>query len=219
MAEVIPNRKAGLGVMATGTTIETITGVAAIVLTAIGLFQVNPELLLTIAILVVGAGLFFRGAAIAAEYTRLLHQNGEHNPAAASMTGGASAELVAGAVGIVLGFLVLFSITPPVLAPVALIVLSLGLLINSITNMRISRFRIAMSGLTEPTREASINAAWADASTQMLISIGALVLGSLALLGFTPLELTLVGMLALGTTEMLAGGVLTKRAISMFRSA
>lgn len=212
------NKRAGLGIMATGSTIETLTGAGAIVLTALGLAQFVPHLLLNIAIIVVGGGLFLRGAAVATEYSRLVRESGGTVTAGASPSGGASSELVAGAVGIILGVLALLSVTPQVLAPVALVVLAVGLMMNSMTDARISKLRLAMSGIEGHVREASISAAWADSSTQMLAGIGALVLGALALLSFNPWVLTLVGILALGTMQMLAGGGLTSRALGMFRS-
>lgn len=221
MAEVIHNGRTGLGVMAAGPTIQTLTGVAAVVLAALGLAQFLPNFLLNIAIIVVGVGLFVRGGAVAAEYSALIRESSSKSTAGAPPSGGASAELLAGAVGIVLGILALLSITPPAMTtPVALIVLALGLMMNSVTNARISKLRLAMAGTEGPAREAFIreafiNALWADSSTQVLASIGALVLGAVALLGFSPwVVLSLVGIV-----EILAGGALTTQALGLFRNS
>lgn len=203
--------------MATGSTIEAITGLAAIVLTALALAQFLPSLLLTIAIIVVGAGLFLRGGAAAAEYSKLVRESGNKVTAGASPSGGASAELIAGVVGIVLGVLTLFGIVPQVLAAVALVVLAVGLMMNSVTNARLSKLRLAMLGVDGPIREASTNAVWADSATQVLVGIGAIVLGALALLGFSPVLLTVIGILALGVMETLSGGGLTSRAFGLSR--
>lgn len=213
-----PPRRTGLGIMAAGSTIEMIAGAAAIVLTALALAQFIPHFLLKIAIIVVGAGLFLRGMAVAAEFSRLVRQSGGKVTTGASPSGGASTELVAGAVGIVLGVLALLGVVPQVLAPVALVILAIGLMMNGVTDARISKLRLAVTGVVGPSREASITAAWADSSTQMLTGVGALVLGALALLGFNPWILTIIGILALGTVEMLAGGGLTSRVFGIFRS-
>lgn len=125
---------------------------------------------------------------------------------------------MAGAFGIALDILVLFSINPQVLAPVSLIILAVGLVMNSVTNVRINKLRLAVSEAAGPVREASANAVWAGSATQMAASIGALVLGALALLGFNPLLLTVIGILALGAMEALIGSGLASRALGLSKS-
>lgn len=218
MDAAVQNRRVGLGIMAIGSAIEILTGIAAIVLTALGLAQFIPHLLLKIAIIVVGGGLLLRGVAAAVEFTRLLRHSGGRVTTGVSPSGGASTELVSGAVGIVLGVLALLGVGPVVLAPVALVVLAVGMIMSSATDGRISKLRLAMIGASEHIHEASISAARADSSTQILTSIGALVLGALALLGFDPWVLTLLGILALGTMQALTGGGLATRAFGMLRS-
>ncbi|HET8700916.1 MAG TPA: hypothetical protein VFL97_04535 [Nitrococcus sp.] len=218
MDAAVQNRRAGLGIMATGSTIVTLTGIAAVVLTALGLAQFVPHFLLKIAIIVVGGGLFLRGMAVAGEFSRLLRYSGGRVTTGVSPSGGASTELVSGAVGIVLGVLTLLNVVPVVLAPVALVVLAVGMVVSSTTEARISKLRLAMAGTDARVHEASLSAARADSSTQILTGIGALVLAALALLGFNPWVLTLVGILSLGAMQALTGGGLATRAVGMLRS-
>ncbi|HET8700148.1 MAG TPA: hypothetical protein VFL97_00570 [Nitrococcus sp.] len=218
MDAAVQNRRAGIGIMATGSTIETLTGIAAVVLTALGLAQFAPHFLLKIAIIVVGGGLLLRGIAVASEFSSLLRHSGGRVTTGVPPSGGASTEMVSGAVGIVLGVLTLLNVVPVVLAPVALVVLAVGMIVSSTTAGCISRMRLALVGANAPVHEASISAARADSSTQILTSIGGFVLGALALLSFNPWVLTLVGILGLGTMQALTGGGLATRAFGMLRS-
>ena len=86
--------------------IESIGGIAAIVLTILGLARVAPVFLVAIATIAVGAALLADGATLVAGYTRLLTAKGE-DATAVAVSGGSmwSMELLAGAGGIVFGIL------------------------------------------------------------------------------------------------------------------
>jgi hypothetical protein len=199
-----------------GTAAEIIGGVAAIVLTILGLAHVAPSLMLTIATIAIGVALVFEGGSIAAEYSRIISKTTENTMQTVEMGGGMTAEMVAGIAGIVLGILALLGLDPLTLSASAVIVYGAALTLSSGMTSRLNDLKIEVSGAHRSAQRVAHEAVSAAAGTQVLIGLAAGVLGILALVGIAPTVLVLIALLAIGASLLFSGGAVGARLISLF---
>jgi hypothetical protein len=194
-------KKAGMA----GAGTEVIAGIAAGVLAILGLIGVEPGTMLSVAAMILGVGLMAESGAISAAYSRLA-TSGMEKP---EVGGGLSAEGAAGIAALALGILAIVGVVPGVLLPSAAIVLGAGLLFGTGVNDRFRRLSIhASSDRTDRLTSESVAAA---NGAQVLVGIGAITLGVLALVGLVPVILTLVAMLSIGVSLLLSGSALATR--------
>jgi hypothetical protein len=202
--------------IASGSLAEVIGGLAAIVMTILGLAHVAPNLMLPVATITIGVALVFEGGSVAAEYSRILSKTAENSMQTVEMGGGMTAEMVAGIAGIVLGILALLGLDSLTLSAVAAIVYGAALSLSSGMMSRLNDLKIEVSGAQHTAQRVAHEAVSAAAGTQVLVGLAAGVLGILALVGITPTVLVLVGLLTVGTSLLLSGGAISSRLISLF---
>jgi len=200
-----------LEVVGAGTIGQAIGAATAIVMAIIGLAQVYLQVTLSIATIAVGIALLFEGAVATAEYRRA-SPGGARTAAEGRMT----AEFFGGAVGIVLGLLGLIGIAPYTLNAVAAIVLGGATLVGAGVPVEMSRFGgYRASELAKVGRAAGR----AAGGMQLLVGLGAVALGILAIAGVpNSTVLTLVAILGLGFSLLLSGTAIGARVISMFET-
>jgi hypothetical protein len=199
-----------------GSTVEAIGGVAAVVLTIIGLATIEPRFMVSISTIALGVALLFEGGLVAAEYSKVINQSGKGTLAAAEFGGGLSAQAMAGVAGIVLGILALLNLEPTILLGSAAIVLGAGIVLSSGVATQLNSVKIELSEGHEVARRAAQEAVSATAGLQVLSGIAAAVLGILALIGLAPIILTLVAMLVIGSSVLLSSTAVSGRMLSMF---
>lgn len=193
-----------------GSTAEAVVGAGAVVLAILGLANIWPGYMASIATIVVGAALLFQGGAIASRYSDLAQRTG-----GSEIGGGVSAEILGGAAGIALGILALLGIMPATLTPVAIIVFGGALLIGSAATARLNS--LTTFRMSERARDVTRGAIEMASGTEVLVGIGAIVLGILALLGMAPRTLVLVALLALGAAVLFSGSAVSSRMVSIFK--
>ena len=195
--------------------IEAIGSVAAMVLAILGLAGVLPADMTAIAVIGIGVSLLFEGGMVGARFARLLRSETGETRGYADLGGGMTAEFLAGAAGVVLGFLALLGIAPTILPPVATIVFGGALLLGSGAAARLSYMEATAgkprAGIEEITREAVS----ATAGAQVLTGLAAGLLGILALVGLTSMTLTLVALLCTGTVIVMSGTAFTGRILHL----
>lgn len=207
-------------VVAGGSGIGALCGLGAIVLTILGLIGLMPVVLLSIAVIVAGVALVFEGGAIMARHQDL-------QAAAAAEAGhagevevemGMCAEYVGGITGIVLGILALLHVATLTLLPIAAIVFGATLLLGSGTDYRLNELPVPEHD-NEYGHHTHHRAASGTAGADVLIGLGGLTLGILALVGVAhgaaPV-LSLVALLAIGVAELISGSALSTRMTRMF---
>lgn len=202
MAEVMGDNRAALDGISAGSSIEALAGVAAIVLGILALANVQPRILLAVAMIVLGTGLLVRGAGIAAGFSNLLAAGFGRRLLQGQLGAGAAVELLVGAAGIVLGILALLGIVPEILISVAVIVLGAGVVVGSGTNLGLDKLRLTHGGVLEATRSAR-RSVRAGSVVQFVVGLIAIILGALALLNIP--EFNQLAALALGVGTILAG--------------
>jgi hypothetical protein len=199
---------------AVGSYSQGIAGIAAIVLTILGLAHVVPTYLVAIATLAVGAALITHSLSLVQEFARLV----THPAAIAEMGGGNvwSIELLGGAAGIVLGVLALLQLDPVDLVAIATIGYGGAFLISSNSTSRMTLLKVEASYGDEATRRLAGELMSSSTATQALTGLAAIVLGILALAGFSPTVLVLIALLALGTVVLLNSAALGGAVLAFF---
>jgi len=201
-------------IVAGGSLIEAIGGIATVVLAILGLTQVLPQYMAAGATIVVGAALLLEGSAVVARYNKLARAVAGERSQRAELGGGVSAEFMGGAAGIVLGILALVNVAPLVLMAVAVIVFGGALLIGAEATQRLNTIgrELAVSAESSHVAEESVSAA---SGAQVLVGISAIVLGILAVLDVAPIVLILVGLLSVGASVLLSGSAITARMVNV----
>jgi hypothetical protein len=190
-----------LKTMAGGSIAEALGGVAAVVLAILALVGIAPTLLAAIATIVLGAAFFCEGGTIAAGYRRVL--SGFENRI--DMSGGMTVEFLAGLTGIVLGILAFFTNFTGALLGSAVIVFGAAMLLSSRTISRLAWSSARPADGQSSWQQVAGEAASASAGSQVMIGLGAIVLGILALAGLTSAVLINVALLSLGFGVMMVG--------------
>lgn len=205
--------EAGMGRSASAAT----GGIAAVVLTIIGLAHIYPTFMVSVATIALGIALLFKGASIAADYRDVLERMDSGALKKAELDGGMSAELIAGCAGIAMGILALLGIETTVLTPIAAIVFGVALLMSAGVTHRLNHLKISRSGAEDLAQRVAEEATGVAIEAEMLVAIAAVVLGILSLVGLVPVTLTLVAMLSIGAASMLVGSAVGSRMVNMFR--
>jgi hypothetical protein len=191
---------------------ESMAAAGVIVLAILALAGTLPALLIPIAVIAGGVALLLEGGAVASRMSRLMIERSVDRTGTTEVEGGIAAEALAGAAGIALGVLALVGIAPNVLSSVAIIVFGGGMLFGSGARAKLSSMRHqAMSPTVEETVSIS-------AGGEVLVGIGAIVLGILSLLGFAPMTLVLIALLAIGGALLLSGGAIGARMLGFARA-
>jgi hypothetical protein len=184
----------------------TIGGASAVVLAILGLARIYPHLLVSIATIAIGITLLFKAIAIAAEYPKLLSKT---DASMSGLGGGISAEFLAGGAGIVLGILALLGLEFEPLTAIAVIVFGCGLIMGSSVVSRLNALKASASGADSTAQKVVGEIVSGAMGMQVLVGVSAVVLGILSLIGFEPLTLTLVALLAIGASSLLTGSAMS----------
>jgi hypothetical protein len=214
--ELEPEREKSAKVVAGGSITEALCGAGAVVLAIIALAGTWPGYLASIATIVLGVAFVAQGGAIAARFSRLLHETAAYEwDQRTELGGGMGAELFGGTAGIVLGILGLIGVGTSVLIPIAVIVFGGTLLLGAGVNVDLGTLGTAPGHerLAHVAREATM----AASGTQALVGIGAIVLGIIALVGIDPVVVTLVALLVLGAAVLMSGAAISGRMLGAIR--
>jgi hypothetical protein len=202
------------GMLAGGSTLETIGGLAAVILSVVG-FQERPIEMCAVATIAIGVALLSQGASIMARWRHAVGKLQGGKPDRNELVEGVSTEVFGGAVGIVLGIIALVGIKPLVMLPVAAIVFGGSLLLGGAATPDL----VYLAPENNPRfARLTFSAIQASGGVMVLVGVAAAVLGILGLLDVgPPLSLALVAMLSIGFSLLFAGGALTARFVHRLR--
>lgn len=201
---------------ATGAGAELVGGLGAGILSILGLAGVSPGLMLSIAGIVLGAALVGEGAAIGAQYTRLLGATDQGTMQKTEFGGGLTVELLAGLAGVILGILALINVSQGVLMAVAAIIFGAALVFTSGAVTRLNDLKAQAAGTAGVAQSVAHEAVAAAGGAQVFAGLGSMVLGILALVGIQAMTLTLVAFLAVAVTNLLSGTAISGKIFRMF---
>jgi hypothetical protein len=195
-------------VLAGGTSIETLSGLIAVVFAIVG-FTTLPFQMAGIATIALGVALFAQGIAIMSRWRQALRRLEGARVDRHEIVGGVTTEVFGGLVGVVLGILALSDVAPLVLLPAAITVFGAALLFGGAAQPDL----VHLAPEKNPRyARVTYDAIQASGGVMVLVGVAAAVLGILGLLRVGPvLTLTLVGLLAIGGAVVFAGGALSAR--------
>jgi len=195
-----PDRKTVL-VVESGASVEVAAGLAAIVVTVIGIDGYRPGVMAAISTLLLGIALVSQGGAIASRWRTMLRRLDGVRYDRTELISGIGTEVFGGAVGVVLAILALAGVVPHVLIPAAAIVFGGALLLGGAAQPELANLA--------PGRDSRAQAVEASGGVMVIVGIAAAVLGILALLDVGPIfVLTLIALLCVGCSLVFAGGAL-----------
>ncbi len=200
-----------------GTTTSGLIAAVAAILAIVGLAGVYPTWLINVSTIVLGISFLFEGGAIVARRSALLHNTTAGRVQVAELGAGLTGEMFAGLAGIVLGILGLADVAPAILIPCAVIIFGAAMVIGSGANVRISDLAMAYRQEHPLVRRVAREAVFTTAGLQVLIGLGAITLGILALVGIVPLILSFVAVLSMGITFLLSNAAIAGRMMSILR--
>ncbi len=196
-----------------GTFTEAAGGIAAIVLGILGLASIVPTTLAAVGIIVIGAALLTEGTAVMAEFAQMSRDQLEYGNSrgVSEAGGGVMLEFLGGIGVIVLGILALLGLAPVTLEAISIIayggtlILAGGMLTST----------MSMSSDNDAGAQMARNAVMGTRGLEVIIGIGGVVLGILALVGINPLTLVLVSILGFGSAVLLTGTAITSRILAI----
>lgn len=199
-----------------GAITAAVSGAGAIVLSILGLVGIEPLLMTSIAVLVIGAGLLSESGSLAAEYSEILAKTQRNRWRKVEFGSGFSGEMLAGIAAITLGILSLINLEPLVLLPISVIVLGASLLLSTGTKALVNSMRLTIPENRKREEMVAHTALRGAIWVQLVVGGAAIVLGILGLLGWIPLILTLVATLAVGASAVLSGAAVSARMLNAY---
>jgi hypothetical protein len=201
--------------MTMGSTVaEAVVGLGALAITIIGLANVYPWLLATVATIALGAAFVFEAGDVGRRFSYLAT---DEESMGTSAWGGMTAGFLAGCAGIALGVLAILNVVPHTLIPVAIVVYGAALVMDSNTQSNLSELEGQRFGLRGFSQEIARESASSLSGIKVLVGLGAITLGILAIIKIAPETLCLVALLAIGAATLMSGS-LVSRFVSFGRS-
>jgi len=208
-------RKLSMQMVTGGSAFQALCGITAGILTILGLATVAPVTMAAIAAIAIGVGLLFEGSALAMRYRRLPEELTEGRWATMELIEGTAGQFFGGLAGLVFGILALVGVAPAVTLPIAVLLFAIALLTGSGTTLRLSNLQDRPEAHRWVGYRVVTSAA---AGFQVLLGLAAGVLGVLALIGTTPIILSLVALLVTAVAVVVSGAAISGRIVTMLRS-
>jgi hypothetical protein len=218
-----PAKSQAFGIVAAGSGLKTIGGIAVAALAILALVGVIPAILMPIAGIVFGVAMLLEGFSITGEYRKLARWLVDTKSERIELAGGSAVELAVGAAGIVLGILALLSVVPAVLIPVLIVAGGAGLMLAVGAVHRLNDLQLMSVGASDFGRRLRSETMAGAAMVEAMAGLGALVLGILSLvLGSAALapgfgSLAQIGMICLGVGAAIGGGAIAGRSTMLYR--
>ncbi len=185
-----------------GSIFQSIGGAGALTLGILGVVGLAAATLDSIASIAAGGALLIGGTALAARYSRLFPDT-KSPKTKRSMVRGLTYQALVGVGAIALGILALLGLASITLIGASVIALGTALLVASRGSARLDTLLIRNE--MESGESVSHSTVSVVSATKVVAGLGAVALGVLALAGLSPLTLTLIAMIAIGTGALTGG--------------
>ncbi|HVW29776.1 MAG TPA: hypothetical protein VHC69_30640 [Polyangiaceae bacterium] len=198
-----------------GASVEAIAGLAAVTLAVLALAGVLSFYMLTIAMIVAGAALLVDGISVGAAYRELrrAHAVQEGKRDLVPVSTGLSAQVLGGAIAVIVGILGLLGSFSATMTAIAVIVLGTALLVGAMTHDELDWSALALhdpSASARPAIRRTLRIA--EFSAAIVVFLGVLSLVAIAgPTGGAPFTLILIALLGIGIAEFLDGSAVLGR--------
>jgi hypothetical protein len=184
-----------------GSIVESIAGIAVVVLAIIGLAGTQNPYLVPVIVIIVGAALLAEGCSLACRCSRLLCQSA--GACAPPPVSGVNCHVMAGAAGVILGVLALVGVAPTELIAVSVVVFGSAVVGGSCLHAKLACMECCPCEKCEVVRHVAHESAMASAGAHALLGLAVVILGIVALVGHNPLVLCQIALLVLGAALLL----------------
>jgi hypothetical protein len=157
-----------------------------------------------------GVALVVFGMALAMAYARLAAQTQGVGGLGGTVTG-TTGDMFLGGAAVILGVLAVLNVAPAVLVPVAVIVVGVGMILNSVAAVRATTLETDLIAERTPARRVSEELVFATASIRAVAGIAVGILGIIGLTGADAMVLTLAAAIVAGAAMLLASTSLSGR--------
>lgn len=157
-----------------------------------------------------GAALVVFGMALTMAYMRLVGRVEPVGGVGGTMTG-TTADMFLGSAVVILGVLALLHIAPEILVPVSVILVGVGLLLNSMASVRAASLETDVAGEHSLARRVNEELVFATASVRAIAGVAVGILGIIGLTGANAMILTLAAAIVAGAAMLLASTSLSSR--------
>ncbi|MEJ2668513.1 MAG: hypothetical protein P8Z81_15690 [Deinococcales bacterium] len=189
-------------------------GAAAAVLGILGLAGVLPAVLAEVAVVLVGASFIAAQGNAAGRYEPALSTAERQQLRALPLAGDVTSEFVGGLAGALMGLLALLGVASTSLLAIAIIVLGAVAIMSGRSHDRVAAMLIETTDASPRVKAIAREAAGASTGALLLIGMGAVALGILALVITTNgLSLVLVASLGLGFGVLLEAASRSARTV------
>lgn len=168
-----------------------------------------------------GVALVVFGVALAAAYARLVARLDSSASLGGTVTG-TTADMFLGGSVVILGVLALLNVAADILVPVEVILIGVGLLLNSVSSARAASLELSTSEYSQQSLARRVNEelALATASVRAIAGIAVAILGILGLVDpAQAMVLTLVAAIVAGAAMLLASTTLSGRLVGTLAHA
>jgi hypothetical protein len=189
---------------------EGLVGVITVILAIIGLSGFSPEVMTSIATIIIGVAFLLEAGAVSMRFPAFLAEK-RKEVLEESLSVGDAAEFIGGIAGILLGVLSLVGLSPIVLVSIGVIVYGFTLVFSSGAAMR---FNLLLADETTQREHRNIarEAVSTAAHFEFLFGLSVAVLGIIALAGsMIAVTLNLAALLILGVSGFLTAAVVTAK--------
>ena len=201
-----------------GSIIESIIGMGAVILTILGLLNIYPVIMLSISTILIGAALLIKGSSVASKMDSVIADEPEMSKKAISqLNTGVTAETIAGIAGIALGILAMAGMSPQMMLGAAAIVYGAGIIFGSGMDLRLNALNLMNPVHSPRIKRVAEGAVTASADAEIFVGIAAVALGIMSIINIAPLILQLIAMLVVGSILFLTGLSLWSRVFNVFR--
>ncbi|MGC9194915.1 MAG: hypothetical protein ACP5IL_05595 [Syntrophobacteraceae bacterium] len=193
------------------TVAEALVGLGALAMAIMGLAEVYPWLLAAVSTIALGAAFVFEAGDVGRRFSMLARDDDQNAGSGISYSwGGMTAGFLAGCTGIAMGVLAILGVVPHTLIPVAIIVYGAALVMDSGTQASLSDLENEHFGVRGISQELARESASTLSGIKVLIGLGAVTLGILAIIKIVPQQLSLVALLAIGAGVLMTGSLVTR---------
>jgi hypothetical protein len=202
-------------IVAGGLSASALVGCGTLALGVLGLLGVLPAIFLYLSVIAAGVAMVLEAGAFAYRFREVVRALSRTRGEEISVEGGISAEALSGVAAVVLGVLALIGVYSIVLASTAMVVIGAGLALDVIPKARMTSF-MQFNGQRDHILGMD-GAVFAGAGGQLLLGLGVLVLGVLALAGVIPLRLDLIAAITAGCAILLGSGAIGYRTFTSLK--
>lgn len=199
-----------------GTAIEGIVGLGAAVLAILGLAGVYTFALLPVATVVLGVAMIVEARVVIRRFSSVMLELGETR-GFRTTAGGMSIEALAGIAGVTLGLLAMMGMNPGMLCAIAVIIYGAAVLFTLGTIAMINSIIASGSSKNAIVRGMAAAVYNTSSDVRVLVGMGTLTLGILAVVGIYPQTLALTGILSVGGSLFLETFALGEKLADMFQ--